>query len=496
MSNSPEYLPISEFEPVIGLEIHVQLKTNSKLFSSSSAAYSDNPNTNVDPVVLGHPGTLPVLNSAAVDGIVRLGLATGCSIRPVSFFARKHYFYPDLPKGYQISQFEDPICHDGTVTVPPEKDHERFDVGITRIHLEEDAGRSIHDRSDSATLLDYNRAGVPLAELVTEPDLRSPRQAYLFMRYIRRLVRYLGISDGNMQEGSLRCDANVSIRPRGESELGTKTEIKNMNSFRHVEAALVYELGRQRKVLDAGGSIDQETLLWDPDKGTTRPMRSKEDSHDYRYFRDPDLPPIAVPDERLKAVKLSMPELPYERFQRYVESLGLSAYDAGVLCEEKEVSDYYDSVLREADASGGGSKTVKLAANIVMTEVMGMLNDRGIGIRDLTISPAQLASVVQLRESGEISSTAGQEVLTEMLTSDMLAREIAVKNNLLTESSVDALGPVVAAVLADNPKQVDQYRAGKKSVIGFFIGQVMRSYDGSPDPKQVRDLLTSALEER
>ena len=486
----------SEYEMVIGLEVHCQLRTRSKLFSPVPAAFTDDPNLTVDAIVLGHPGSLPVPNQSAIEFVTKLGLATGCSIRPVSYFARKHYFYPDLPKGYQISQFEDPVCYSGTVTIPASRDEPEFTVGITRIHLEEDAGKSIHDRSPTATLLDYNRAGIPLAELVTEPDIRTPRQAQRFMRYMRQLVRYLGISDGNMQEGSLRCDANISIRPPGSTRLGVKTEIKNMNSFRHVEAALEHEYSRQVACLKAGDKIVQETLLWDPDRQETRSMRSKEDSHDYRYFRDPDLPPLVVNDNWLAAIRQSLPELPGEKAVRYQTDYGLPDYDASVLTEERDLAEYFENVIEELKSVGSlDSESAKHAANFVMTDVRRYANEHDVSFDDFPVAAEQLAGLVALRSTSQISSTAAQSVFETMVESNMTAEEIVREQNLLSVSSKDLLIPVIRRIIADHPKQREQYLSGKKTIIGFFIGNVMRSFDGSPDPQAVRRLLESELQD-
>ncbi|MDX1741844.1 MAG: Asp-tRNA(Asn)/Glu-tRNA(Gln) amidotransferase subunit GatB, partial [Rhodothermales bacterium] len=336
----------SKYEPVIGLEVHCQLSTTAKTFSPEPAAFGAEPNTHVDPISLGHPGTLPVLNARVLEYAIRMGLATHCSVRTRSTFARKHYFYPDLPKGYQISQYEDPICYDGWLEIESdvEGDSPRRRIGITRIHIEEDAGKSIHDQNPRMTLLDFNRCGVPLIEIVSEPELRTPREAAVYLQKIRQIVRYLGICDGNMEEGSLRCDANVSVRPAGTETFGTKTEVKNMNSFRHVERALAYEIQRQIDLLESGSDVVQETRLWDAEAGTTRSMRSKEEAHDYRYFPDPDLVPVVVTDEMRSVAEAALPEMPDERRRRLTEQLGLPEYDASVLTEERDLADYFDEV--------------------------------------------------------------------------------------------------------------------------------------------------------
>lgn len=489
------------YEAVIGLEVHCQLLTESKAFSPESARFGADPNTNVDPISLGHPGTLPVLNEQVVEYTLRMGLATHCEITPRSVFARKHYFYPDLPKGYQISQFETPICHGGFIEIA--REDERGDgarttkrIGLTRIHMEEDAGKSLHDQDPTATLLDYNRCGVPLIEIVSEPDIRTPREAYLYMQKIRQIVRYLGICDGNMEEGSLRCDANVSIRPHGQNELGTKTEVKNMNSFRHVERALEYEIARQIKIVEGGGEIVQETLLWDADKLQTRSMRSKEEAHDYRYFPDPDLVPIVITEKVLENVRASLPELPDRRAARYQDEWGLPAYDARILTEERGLAEFFETTLASLfDHTEGGNtqEQAKAASNIVMTDVLRVLNERSITIDEFAVEPRRLAELVALRLDDKVSSSAAQEIFETMLEDDAHPEEIAQAKNLLQVSSKSDLEPVVDQVLKDNPQQVQTYLGGKEGLIGYFIGQVMRSFDGSPDPKTVRELLTEKL---
>jgi len=495
------------YEPVIGLEVHVQLQTDSKIFSPDATAFGAEPNSQVDPISLGHPGTLPVLNRKVVAYALRLGLATHCSIADRSVLARKHYFYPDLPKGYQISQFDTPICYDGYVEVYPGEDEEGDPaptdeskrIGLTRIHMEEDAGKSIHDDSGS-TRLDFNRCGVPLLEMVTEPDLRSPREAYLFLNRLRQLVRYLGISDGNMEEGSLRCDANVSIRPRGQSEFGTRTELKNVNSMRHVEKALDYEITRQIAATERGEDIQQQTLLWDPDAGTTRPMRSKEEAHDYRYMPDPDLVEVEIEEEMIDEVRAELPELPRARRQRFVEEVGLPPYDAGVLTEERAVADYFEATLEQLYKRTKGGDTdaqAKLVSNLVMTEVMRVLNEQSISIDALPISPERLAQLAFLRVQDKVSSSGAQEVFEIMLESpEESAGKIADERDLIQVSDRGSIEPVVASVIDDHPDQVQTYLGGKEGLIGFFIGQVMQRFDGSSDPERVREWVRGKLEAR
>jgi aspartyl-tRNA(Asn)/glutamyl-tRNA(Gln) amidotransferase subunit B len=482
------------YEPVIGLEVHVQLQTDTKIFSPDATAFGAAPNTQVDPISLGHPGTLPVLNEDVVTHALRLGLATDCSIAPRSVFARKHYFYPDLPKGYQISQYDTPICYDGVLDIFPAADADKATapegtprrIGLTRIHMEEDAGKSIHD-SGGTTRLDYNRCGVPLLELVTEPDLRSPREASLFLERLRQLVRYLDISDGNMEEGSLRCDANVSVRPRGREAFGTRTELKNMNSMRHVEQALDYEIARQIAATERGETIHQDTLLWDPDTGTTRPMRSKEEAHDYRYMPDPDL--VAA-----------LPELPRARRHRFVEEIGLPPYDAGVLTEERAVADYFEDTLRHLYKRTKGGDTdaqAKAVSNFVMTEVLRVVNERNRSIKALPVGPERLAQLVFLRLQNKVSSNAAQEVFEAMLEApDQSAGAIADARGLIQVSDRSAIAPVVDTVLHEHPAQVQTYLGGKEGLVGFFIGQVMQRFEGAPDPQLVRSLVQEALEAR
>ncbi|MEX1055219.1 MAG: Asp-tRNA(Asn)/Glu-tRNA(Gln) amidotransferase subunit GatB [Rhodothermales bacterium] len=483
------------YESVVGLEVHCQLLTNSKAFSPESAAFGAGPNINVDAISLGHPGTLPVLNEKVVEYTLRMGLATHCRISPRSEFARKHYFYPDLPKGYQISQFETPICHGGYVEILLEDGRKRR-IGLTRIHMEEDAGKSLHDQDPFDTLLDYNRCGVPLIEIVSEPDLRSPREAYLFMQKIRQIVRYLGVCDGNMEEGSLRCDANVSIRPMGQKELGTKTEVKNMNSFRNVERALEYEIARQIKLVEGGGTIVQQTLLWDADRLQTRPMRSKEEAHDYRYFPDPDLVPILVTDEDLETVRRQLPELAEARSGRYQAEWSLPEYDARLLTEERGIAEYFEGAVTTLNEQRGRENVgaaAKAVSNFVMTEVMRVLNERGISIDEFPVPPERLAGLVRLRLEDRVSSTGGQEIFNAMLEVDSSAEDLAKARNLLQVSDAGALLPIVEKVIADNPAQTKAYLDGKESLIGYFIGQVMKTFQGSADPKLVRELLVEKL---
>lgn len=483
-----------EYEPAIGLEVHCQLLTASKAFSPDSAEFGAAPNQHVDPVSLGLPGTLPVLNAKVIEFAVRLGLATDCEIAERSILARKHYFYPDLPKGYQISQFEEPICVAGHLNIGVDRR-----IGITRIHIEEDAGKSLHDQNPALTLLDYNRCGVPLLEIVSEPDLRSGAEASQYMQKIRQLVRYLEISDGNMEQGALRCDANVSVRPKGDPQLGTKTEIKNMNSFRHVERAINYEVHRQTTQLRQGQDVVHETRLWDDTSGKTHPMRSKEEAHDYRYFPDPDLPPVVVTKAAREAIKKALPKLPDERFHDYVHTLQLPEYDAGILTAERQVADYFEKglqALQSSDSEGSPADQAKALSNFIMGDVLRTCKEREVSMTEFPIEPKRLAKLVHLRMGCTISSSAAQSLFEAMITDGRTPEIIANDLNLIQVSDRNALQPVVDLVLEENPKQVTQYLKGKESIIGFFIGQVMRHFDGAPDPKLVNTLVREELTRR
>ncbi|MCH8567740.1 MAG: Asp-tRNA(Asn)/Glu-tRNA(Gln) amidotransferase subunit GatB [Balneolales bacterium] len=477
----------TQFETVIGLEVHAQLLTKSKAFTPVKAEYGGNPNTQISPLCLGHPGTLPVLNENLVRFIIKIGLATHCEIAPKSIFARKNYFYPDLPKGYQISQFDTPICFGGHIMITLE-DGSTKKIGLTRIHMEEDAGKSIHDQDPYNTLVDLNRAGTPLIEIVSEPDLRSPREAYDYLTQIKKIVQYLEICDGNMEEGSLRCDANVSIRPVGQKEFGTRTEIKNLNSFRNVERALAYEVERQKQLILDGGKVIQQTLLWDANRLETRQLRSKEEAHDYRYFPEPDLPPVIVTNSLLQEIKASLPEMPEVRKQRFVEELGLPEYDAVLLTEDRYLADYFEKV---SDLSGEAKQT----ANFILTEIKRVLNDQHLDIRELSVKPEMLAELITLKTSNKISSSSMQPIFSEMLQTSLTASETAEKLNLLQVSDNSFLEPIVGQVISDNPDEVTRYKEGKKGLMGFFVGQVMRLSKGKANPKMVSQMVAKKLEE-
>ncbi len=477
-----------EYEAVIGLEVHAQLLTESKIFCRCSTEFGAEPNTHVCPVCLGMPGVLPVLNKKAVDYAIRMGLAVNGRINRHAVFARKNYFYPDLPKGYQISQYEEPLVEGGYIDLEDAETKRR--VRLVRIHLEEDAGKSVHAEEyvgENETLVDLNRCGVPLIEIVSEPDLRSPHEAYLYLTKLRQLVRYLGICDGNMEQGSLRCDANVSVRPKGSSELGVKTELKNMNTIRGVERALEFEVKRQVQILSTGGEVTQQTLLWDEKRGVAEPMRSKEMAHDYRYFPEPDLVPLEVEASWVETIRREMPELPDARRKRFVAAFGLPEYDATVLTESRELADYYEAVV-EAGANP------KKASNWVMGEVLRILNSEKIEITDFRVAPAQLAELIELVDSGSISGSAGKSVLAEMAKTGKPARQVVEEQGLVQISDEEALTSVVRQVLAEHPKEVERFRQGEAKLLGFFVGQVMRATRGKANPKLVNQLLRKQLE--
>lgn len=473
-----------EFEAVIGLEVHTQLLTDAKIFSGSSTAFGGEPNSQTDPVVLGMPGVLPVLNKKVVDFAIRLGLATNCTIVPYNRFARKHYFYPDLPKGYQISQYELPICEHGHLDIHLE-DQPTKRIGITRIHMEEDAGKSIHDAGVD-TLVDLNRSGVALLEIVSEPDMRTAAEAHAYLAGMKQIVTYLEICDGNMEEGSLRCDANVSIRPRGNSEFGTKTELKNMNSFRNVERAINYEIERQTDIINNGGTIVQETLLWDANVGTVRSMRSKEEAHDYRYFPEPDLLPLQISEEWIAAVRAELPELPEEKKNRFVSEYKLPVYNAEVLTTSKALANYFEAVAESC-------KDSKLVSNWVMTDVLRVLKEQKIDIDDFTISAERLAGLLNLILKNTISAKIARDIFEEMLGNAEEASAIVEKKGLAQISDTSELEGIVSQVIADNPRQVEQFRAGKEKVISYFVGQVMKATRGKANPGMVNEILRKQL---
>ena len=473
-----------KYELVVGLEVHCQLNTVTKAFCSCSAQFGKSANTNVCPVCLALPGALPVLNRQVVEDAVKIGLAMGCSIAPHSVLARKNYFYPDLPKGYQISQFEEPICGEGTLTIDAGEGPR--EIRLIRIHIEEDAGKSIHDIGEE-TYIDLNRCGVPLLEIVSYPDMRTPKEASAYLQKVRQIVKYLGISDGNMEEGSLRCDANVSLRLAGATEYGTRTEIKNMNSFKNVEKAIEFEAERHREILDNGGVIIQETRLWDADKGETRSMRGKEFAHDYRYFPDPDLVPVLVDQEMIDRIRLELPEFPEARALRFAEEYAIPVYDAEVLTVERELADYFEVTVRVAGDA-------KASSNWVMGEVMRTLKEKYLDIAEFSISPERLGGLIRLIGEGLISNTIAKQVFERMLSEEATAREIVEREGLAQVSDTGAIETVVQEILDANPGQLAAYRGGKTKLLGFFVGQCMSRMKGKANPQMVNDVLLKKLE--
>ena len=473
-----------KYEAVIGLEVHAQLLTNTKLFCGCSTKFGGAPNTNVCPVCLGHPGALPVTNKQAVEFSVLMGLAVNCRINERSIFARKNYFYPDLPKGYQISQFEEPICEEGFLEVNSENNRKKK-IRIKRIHLEEDAGKSIHDQGPD-TLIDLNRCGTPLIEIVTEPDISSPKEAYEYLVNLKQIVTYLDICDGNMEEGSLRCDANVSVRLVGEKEFGTKTEVKNMNSFRNVERAIEFEINRQIEILEEGGTIIQETLLWNADLNEAFPMRSKEESHDYRYFPDPDLLPVIVNEKWKNEIAKTMPELPQARKQRFITVYNLPEYDAEILTSAKEIAEYYEKILKQTD-------DYKSASNWVMGDILKVVNETKIPISEFSISPENIGKLINLINNKTISSKIAKDVFEELLKEDKDPQLIVEEKNLVQITDASELEKTIDKILETNAKQVEEYRGGKEKVFGFFVGQVMRETKGKANPQIVNEVLIKKL---
>ena len=475
-----------EFETVIGLEVHAQLKTRSKIFCNCTTEFGRPPNSNTCPVCLGMPGVLPVLNKTVVEYAMKMALATNCEINRRNEFARKNYFYPDLPKGYQISQFELPIAEHGYVDI--EVDGKTSRIGLTRIHMEEDAGKLVHDSREPKSYVDLNRTGTPLIEIVSEPDIRSPQEAAAYLRKLHAILRYLDICDGNMEEGSFRCDANISLRPAGQEEFGTRTELKNMNSFKNVQRALEYEVRRQRDILLDGGEIVQQTLLWDADRNVTNSMRSKEEAHDYRYFPDPDLIPVVIDDDWLEQVRASLPELPEEKRARFIGEFGLPAYDAGILTSSRELAEYFEIAEKIFPQP-------KKVSNWMMTELMReMKGEDGINIRECPVTPENLAELLIMIDKGSISGKIGKTVFAEMMAGGKDPQTIVKEKNLIQMSDEGDLLKIIREILAENPAQVTQFKEGKTKVMGFFVGQLMKKTKGKANPKLANQLFGKELQ--
>ena len=477
------------YEPVIGLEVHTQLLTKTKLFCACSTQFGATPNTNTCPVCQGLPGVLPVLNRKVVEFAIRTGLATNCQIAKYSVFARKNYFYPDLPKAYQISQYELPLAEHGWLDIQVNGIAKK--IGLTRIHIEEDAGKLLHEYPGEPagrhSYVDFNRCGTPLLEIVSEPDLRTPAEAYAYLTNLKNILEYLEVSDCNMEEGSLRCDANVSIRPAGSAKLGVKVELKNMNSFRYIQRALEYEIERQTGLVEAGEKIAQETRLWDADKGMSLAMRSKEEAHDYRYFPEPDLPPIIVSAAWIQRVQAELPELPAAKRRRFVEAYGLPEYDAEVLTASKDLAQYYEACVSLFPQP-------KVVSNWVMGDILRELNQRNADIRQCPVTPAHLAGMLQLLENNTISGKIAKTVFEEMYATGKRPEEIVKTKGLVQITDAGELETIVAKVIADNPKSVAQYQSGKTQTFGFFVGQVMKATKGKANPQLVNELLKKKLE--
>jgi aspartyl-tRNA(Asn)/glutamyl-tRNA(Gln) amidotransferase subunit B len=473
-----------EYEPVIGLEIHAQLKTRSKIFCGCSTKFGGSPNTHACPICLGMPGTLPVLNREVVEYTIRMALATHCTIEPLGQFARKNYFYPDLPKGYQISQYELPLARNGWVEIDTPRGARR--IRIHRIHMEEDAGKLIHDEYQPVSYVDYNRTGVPLIEIVSEPDITSSEDAAAYLKTLREVLRYLEICDGNMEEGSMRCDANISLRPAGTSGLGTRTELKNMNSFRNVQKALEFEMRRQKVMLERSEPVVQETRLWDSARNVTISMRDKEESHDYRYFPDPDLVPVVVSEDWVREIRASLPELPEAKRERFIKDYALPPYDAQVLTSTKSLANYFEAALKRFSQP-------KTLSNWIMSELLRELNRDNRHIEDCPVSAENLAELLNLLDSGVISGKIAKSVFEQMYASGKSARRIVDENGLVQVSDESAIESAIDQTLSENPKEVEQFKAGKDKLFGFFVGQVMRKTKGKANPQLVNEILRKKL---
>lgn len=472
-----------EFEPVIGLEVHAQLNTKSKIFSPTSTEFGGTPNSHVSPICLGMPGVLPVLNKEVLEYAFKTAIALNCELHPRSRFARKNYFYPDLPKGYQISQYEEPFSTNGWLDIETNGSTKR--INITRIHMEEDAGKLIHDNLGNSSFVDLNRAGVPLVEIVSEPELSSAEEAVEYMKKLRSILRYIGVCDGNMEEGSLRCDANVSVRPKGSDKLGTKAEIKNVNSFKYVQKAIEHEIKRQILLLENGEEVIQETRLFDSNKGVTFSMRSKEEAHDYRYFPDPDLLPVVIDKEQIEEIRNSLPELPDQRLTRFKEEYNLPEYDAGVLTSTKEIADYFEDCLKKYN-------NPKIVSNWIMTEVLRELKGEE-DIKSFPISPEKLGELLILIDDGTINGKIAKDVFENMFTSGKSANQIVEEKGMKQISDQSELENIVSRILADHPDEISRYKAGDQKLMGFFVGQVMKETKGKANPKIVNEILRKGL---
>lgn len=477
-----------KYTVVIGLEVHAQLFTQSKMYAPDAVEYGSLPNTNISVITLGHPGTLPMVNKKAVEYALRMGIACRSKITRYNIFDRKNYFYPDLPKGYQVTQDKTPVCRGGYIEIKTTEGGERK-IHITRIHMEEDAGKSMHLEGETDTLVDFNRAGTPLIEIVSEPEIRSSEEAYVYMQEIRRLVRYLDICDGNMEEGSLRCDANISVMPKGSKVFGTKVEVKNMNSFRNVQRAIEHEVERQILAVEAGETIYSDTRTFDATSGTTASMRSKEELNDYRYFPEPDLSPLTISEEWIKAVEENMPSLPWELIHKFVHEFGLSEYDAQVLTDSKGIALYFEELCSK-------TKNYKAAANWMMGPIKGYLNELTLDINRFQLKPAQIAELIELVDSNKVSfSVASQKLYPVLLQQpEKKAIQVAEEENLLQESGEETLMPIIEEVIAAWPDKVEEYRGGKKGLLGLFMGEVMKKSRGKADPKKTNQLLRELLE--
>jgi aspartyl-tRNA(Asn)/glutamyl-tRNA(Gln) amidotransferase subunit B len=486
-------MPVSDFQPVIGLEVHAQLSTRSKIFCNCPTDFGAEPNSNTCPVCLAMPGVLPVLNEKVVELTVKTGLALGCQIRPVSIWSRKNYFYPDLPKGYQITQYDKPICEHGQVEIDLEGGAGTKSVRVLRIHMEEDAGKNIHDAGGGESLVDLNRAGVPLMEIVSEPDLRSSDEAVEYLKSLRDILVYLGVNDGNLEEGSFRCDANVSVMRKGADKFGQRVELKNINSFRFVKAAIEYEIERQVELIEGGGKVVQETRLWDTQRNETRSMRSKEDAHDYRYFPEPDLLPLHVAESLVESQRRTLPELPRPKLLRFQKEYGLPAYDAKILCAERPLADYFEQVVKHTP----NPKDAKKLSNWFLGELLRLLKEEGSGSSNLDalkFKPEQFAALLGAVESGSVSNNAAKEVFAEMFKTGGAPEAIIQSKGLGQVSDSGAVVEAVKSVLAANGSEVEKYKAGKVQVFGFLVGQVMKAMKGKGNPKLVNELLKKELE--